>query len=148
MSRQRTPLLNPMQQPPSSVPFASCGSSARVVRAWSILGSGANSSHSASPSRYCTLRSPSSSAINFSTTKSVSSPLLTTLASFASSRRGGYAGGSHYIVMKYVDGLSILDYCTRHNPGEGERLTLLLEILQAVDSPRRTAPSKAAVPRR
>ncbi len=47
--------------------------------------------------------------------------------------RGEYAGGSHYIVMEYVDGLSLLDYCSHRNPSESQRLTIFLEILQAVD---------------
>ncbi|AVP95806.1 hypothetical protein C7S18_00700 [Ahniella affigens] len=45
---------------------------------------------------------------------------------------GSTPGGQPYLVMEYVDGLPLLDYCQRHHVSQQERLNLLREICAAV----------------
>jgi serine/threonine protein kinase len=47
--------------------------------------------------------------------------------------RGEHTSGAHYLVMEFIDGLSLLDYGSRNHLSQARRLTLLLEVLQAVD---------------
>lgn len=40
--------------------------------------------------------------------------------------------GSPYLVMEYVDGLPILDYCARHQPGIAQRLDMFRQVCNGV----------------
>jgi serine/threonine protein kinase len=50
---------------------------------------------------------------------------------------GTTADGVPYLVMEYVDGHTLYEYCARNSLGLGERLRLLIEVCEAVESAHR-----------